>query len=253
MRAVILAGGLGTRLRPYTTVIPKPLVPVGDRPVLEHIMRSLYANGVRTVDLCVSHLGELIRVYLSQVTLAKDMTMDFHWEAEPLGTAGALRSVPGLTGSFIVMNGDILTTLSYRDLVEFHRDRDAALTIAMRRTRIDIDLGVIESRDGFVTGYREKPSLDYEVSMGIYVYDERALRYLPPGPCQFPELVLRLVAAGERVAAYPATDVDWFDIGTFEEYERAAQEFERSPGKFEVEHATRVGYSGYGAGPRRAA
>jgi len=234
MRAVILAGGLGTRLRPYTTVIPKPLVPVGDRPVLEHIMRSLYANGVRQVDLCVSHLGELIRLYLSQLTLAQHMDLAFHWEEEPLGTAGALRSVPGLSDSFIVMNGDIMTTLSYIDLVEFHREREAALTIAMRTARVDIDLGIIETRDGFVTGYREKPSLTYDVSMGIYVYDERALRYLPEGPCQFPDLVLRLVAAGERVAAYRANDADWFDIGTFEEYERAAQEFESAPAKFEV-------------------
>jgi NDP-sugar pyrophosphorylase family protein len=235
MRAVILAGGLGTRLRPYTTVIPKPLVPVGDRPVLEHIMRSLYASGVRKLDLCVSHLGELIRVYLSQLTLARDMELAFHWEDEPLGTAGALRRVPGLNDTFIVMNGDILTTLDYRELVEFHREREAALTIAMRHTRVDVDLGVIETSDGFVTGYREKPSLDYDVSMGIYVYDERALRYLPAGSCQFPELVLRLVAAGERVAAYRANGVEWFDIGTLEEHERAAREFERARGKFNGE------------------
>jgi NDP-mannose synthase len=235
MRAVILAGGLGTRLRPYTTVIPKPLVPVGDRPVLEHIMRSLYASGVRKLDLCVSHLGELIRVYLSQLTLARDMELAFHWEDEPLGTAGALRRVPALNDTFIVMNGDILTTLDYRELVEFHRERKAALTIAMRHTRVDVDLGVIETSDGFVTGYREKPSLDYDVSMGIYVYDERALRYLPAGSCQFPELVLRLVAAGERVAAYRANGVEWFDIGTLEEHERAAREFERARGKFNGE------------------
>jgi NDP-sugar pyrophosphorylase family protein len=234
MRAVILAGGLGTRLRPYTTVIPKPLVPVGDRPVLEHIMRSLYANGVRRVDLCVSHLGELIRLYLSQLALAKQMDVAFHWEEEPLGTAGALGLVPELGGTFIVMNGDILTTLSYRKLLDFHHEREAALTIAMRHTTVDVDLGVIETRDQFVTGYREKPSLQYDVSMGIYVYDERALSYLPDGPCQFPELVLRLVEAGERVAAYRADDEDWFDIGTLEEHERAAQEFERAPMKFDV-------------------
>jgi NDP-mannose synthase len=232
MRAVILAGGLGTRLRPYTTVIPKPLVPVGDRPVLEHIMRSLYDDGVREVDLCVSHLGELIRLYLSQLELAEQMRLGFHWEEEPLGTAGALHTVPDLTGTFIVMNGDILTTLSYRSLVDFHHERDAALTIAMHNKRVEIDLGVIESDDGFVTGYREKPTIQYDVSMGIYVYDERALKYLPEGPCQFPDLVLRLVGAGERVAAYSADGADWYDIGTLEEYERAAQEFERTPSKF---------------------
>ena len=232
MRAVILAGGLGTRLRPYTTIIPKPLVPVGDRPVLEHIMRSLYSHGVREVDLCVSHLGELIRLYLSQLALAQDMDLSYRWEDEPLGTAGALRMVPELEGTFIVMNGDILTSLRYSSLVDFHHERDAALTIAMRHARVDIDLGVIETEDGFVSGYREKPSLHYDVSMGIYVYDARALDYLPPGRCQFPELVLRLVEAGERVAAYRADDADWFDIGTLEEYERAAQEFERAPMKF---------------------
>jgi NDP-sugar pyrophosphorylase family protein len=236
MRAVILAGGLGTRLRPYTTVIPKPLVPVGDRPVLEHIMRSLYASGVRDVDLCVSHLGELIRLYLSQLALAQDMRLAFHWEDEPLGTAGALQRVPALSGAFVVMNGDILTTLNYRELIDFHLEREAALTIATRHTRVNIDLGVIETRDGFLTGYQEKPSLEYDVSMGIYVYDERALQYLPPGPCQFPELVLRLVAAGEQVAAFDATDVEWFDIGTLDEYERASREYEREPWKFDVEY-----------------
>ena len=235
MRAVILAGGLGTRLRPYTTVIPKPLVPVGDRPVLEHILRSLYADGVRTVDLCVSHLGELIRLYLSHLALAREMDVALHWEEEPLGTAGALGLIPELDGTFIVMNGDIMTTLSYDAMVEFHHEREAALTIAMRHTFVDIDLGVIETRNGFVSGYREKPSLQFDVSMGIYVYDERALAYLPEGPCQFPELVLRLVEAGERVAAFRADEADWFDIGTLEEHERAAREFERTPAKFERE------------------
>jgi NDP-sugar pyrophosphorylase family protein len=232
MRAVILAGGLGTRLRPYTTVIPKPLVPVGDQPVLEHILRSLYDNGVRQVDLCVSHLGELIRLYVSQLELAQNMRFAFHWEEEPLGTAGALRVVPDLDGTFIAMNGDILTSLSYRSLVDFHHEQEAALTIAMHRKRVNIDLGVIDSDGATVTGYREKPTHHYDVSMGIYVYDPRALRHLPDGPCQFPDFVHRLLEAGERVAAFPAGDAEWYDLGTLAEYERAAQEFERAPDKF---------------------
>jgi len=118
MRAVILAGGLGTRLRPYTTVLPKPLVPVGERPILEHILRRLHTCGVRRVDLCVGHLGELIQVYFSQATtLPRDLELAWVWEEESLGTAGALRLVPDLTGSFIAMNGDILTTLDYRELL----------------------------------------------------------------------------------------------------------------------------------------
>ena len=228
MRAVILAGGLGTRLRPYTTIIPKPLVPVGDRPVLEHIIRGLARCGVDRVDVCVGHLGHLIRLYLTQADLP-DVDLAFHWEDEPLGTAGALRAVPGLDETAIVMNGDVLTTLDYGALVEYHEEREAALTIAMHAKRVNIDLGVIKSADGLVSDYVEKPSFDYDVSMGVYVYDPRALAYLPPdGPCQFPELVLRLLEEGERVAAF-RSDAKWYDIGTPSEYERAAADLLGEP------------------------
>jgi NDP-sugar pyrophosphorylase family protein len=225
MRAVILAGGLGTRLRPYTTVIPKPLVPLGDRPILEHIILRLAKHGVRRVDLCVSHLGELIQAYFSQVALPDGVELHWHWEDEPLGTAGALNAVQDLGGTFLVMNGDILTTLDYGAMVEHHHEAGAALTIAMHAKPVNIDLGVIESDDGWVTGYIEKPTLHYDVSMGIYCYDERALAHLPGGPFQFPELVLALLAAGERVAAY-RTDAAWYDIGTLTEYERAQADLE---------------------------
>lgn len=232
MRAVILAGGLGTRLRPYTTIIPKPLVPIGDRPVLEHILRRLNACGVGVVDLCVGHLGELIQVYFSQATkLPGDLELRWHWEEEPMGTAGALSVVPDLDETFIAMNGDILTTLDYRALVRFHRDRGAILTVAMHAQKVEIDLGVIDNEDGLITGYREKPTLDYDVSMGIYVYEPRALAHLPAGPCPFPDLVWRLLEAGEPVAAY-RSDAEWYDIGTPAEYERAVGDFERQPERF---------------------
>src|SRR3954464_9116684 len=170
MGAVILAGTAVHRLRPYTTIIPKPLVPVGDRPILEHILHQLAGAGVAHVDLCVSHLGELIQVYFSQShAVPEGMTLAWHWEDEPLGTAGALRVIPDLDGTFIVMNGDVLTTLDYRALLDCHRERGTALTIATHGKRVDIDLGVIESSDGLVTDYREKPTLQYDVSMGIYV------------------------------------------------------------------------------------
>jgi NDP-sugar pyrophosphorylase family protein len=220
MRAVILAGGLGTRLRPYTTIIPKPLVPVGDRPILEHIIRRLGASGVGKVDLCVSHLGELIQLYFSQANILPEIELDFHWEDEPLGTAGALRVVPDLDETFIAMNGDILTSLDYADLLAFHREEGATLTIATHSKKVDIDLGVIETNGSGVVGYREKPTLNYDVSMGIYVYEPRALEFLPEGLCQFPDLVLRLLEAGEKVAAYKS-EADWYDIGTIGEYERA--------------------------------
>jgi NDP-sugar pyrophosphorylase family protein len=235
MRAVILAGGLGMRLRPYTTILPKPLVPVADRPILEHVLRGLHACGVREVDLCVGHLGDLIQVYFSQATsMPRDLELRWHWEDEPLGTAGALRIVPGLDDTFIAMNGDVLTNLDYRRLVDYHREQRALLTVSMHTKRVDIDLGVIETEDGLIIDYREKPSLHYDVSMGVYVYEPAALRYLPDnGPCQFPDLVQRLLEAGERVAAY-RSDADWYDIGTFEEYERAVRDMEDRPEVFGV-------------------
>jgi NDP-sugar pyrophosphorylase family protein len=128
----------------------------------------------------------------------------------------------------------VLTTLDFRELVACHRERDAALTVAMHDQRVDIDLGVIEFEEGLVRNYIEKPTLNYQLSMGIYVYEARALRFLPDGPCQFPELVWRLLAAGERVAACK-TDADWYDIGTVGEYERAAADVERSPEKYHLE------------------
>jgi len=227
MRAVILAGGLGMRLRPYTTVLPKPLVPVGDRPILEHILRRLAACDVTEADLCVSHLGELIQTYFSQTrALPEGFGLRWFWEDEPLGTAGALRLIPDLDETFIVMNGDVLTTIDYRELVAHHRKSGAALTIATHAKAVDIDLGVIETENGMLTGYVEKPTLQYAVSMGIYVYEPRALEFLPAtGPCQFPDLVLDLIAAGEQVAAF-RSDAEWYDIGTLADYERASRDFD---------------------------
>ena len=144
----------------------------------------------------------------------------------------ALRVVPDLEGTFLAMNGDVLTNLNYRALFDYHRDRDALLTIAMHRKHVHIDLGVIENSDGFVSAYREKPVLNYEVSMGVYIYDARALEYLPEGQCQFPDLVQRLLAADQVVAAFPAYDAEWFDIGTFGELERATARLEERPDLF---------------------
>ncbi len=233
MRAVVLAGGLGTRLRPYTTVLPKPLVPVGDRPILEHILGQLYEAGARVVDLCVGHLGELIQVYFSQSgALPEELELRWHWEDEPLGTAGSLRLVDGLEGAFLVMNGDILTNLDYRELMRVHEGSGAALTVATHAQQVQIDLGVIDADGDRIVGYNEKPQLDYEVSMGIYAYDERALAHLPrEGPCQFPELVQRLLQVDEQVGVF-RSDADWFDIGTPGEHERAVEMFAEAPERF---------------------
>ena len=234
-RAIVLAGGLGMRLRPYTMVLPKPLIPVGDRPIVEQIIRRLAASGVTRVDVCLGrHLGALIQTYFSQTKLPPGLELVFQWEEEPQGTAGALRGVPDLDASFIAMNGDILTTVDFHAMLRTHEEHGAALTIATQRERVDVALGVIESRNDRVVGYREKPSLHYDVSMGIYIFHPRALDHLPRnGPCQFPELVLRLLEVGELVVPF-RTDVPWYDIGTLSEYERALGHVSRTPEVFQL-------------------
>jgi NDP-sugar pyrophosphorylase family protein len=158
------------------------------------------------------------------------LELDWHWEPdEPLGTAGALGVVPELDGTFLAMNGDILTTLDNGALVAHHHVTGAALTIAVQGKRVEIDLGVLELDGHRVTGYREKPTLSYDVSMGVYDYDARVLEYLPDGPCQFPELVLRLLSAGEQVVAFRSGET-WYDLGTLSEYERAVADLERRGG-----------------------
>jgi NDP-sugar pyrophosphorylase family protein len=226
MRAVILAGGLGMRLRPYTMVLPKPLVPIHDRPILEHLISQLADHGVTHVDLCVGHLGGLIETYFrGGAHLPDGVRLVFHWEDEPLGTAGALTQIPDLEGSFLVLNGDLLTTLDFTELLRFHREKGATLTVATATKRVELGLGVIECSGGMIVGYREKPTLTFDVSMGVYVYQAAALAHIPDGSCQFPDLVMRLVKAGQSVASYPC-DAEWYDIGTIGEYERATRDVE---------------------------
>lgn len=228
MRAVILAGGQGTRLAPYTTVLPKPLLPLGDRPILELILHQLVRDGVDEVDISVGHLGGLIRAYLNEsASLDSDLELRYVWEDEPLGTAGALRKIePPPDAPFLVMNGDILTTLDYRALMEFHERGNAALTIATHSKHVELALGVVEQDGGDeVTGFVEKPTMDYRVSMGVYVYDPTVLEHIPEGRFDFPDVVLSLLARGERVLAYPFDGI-WFDVGTRDEHERAMVEYE---------------------------
>ena len=232
MRAVILAGGKGRRLRPYTAVLPKPLVPVAERPILELIIRQLAVAGFSRIDLSVGHLGGLIKAYFDHVELPKGVDLRYVWEDEPLGTAGALRHIDDLDRPFLAMNGDILTTMDYGELMRFHEDHDGELTIATHRQDVDIELGVIESDDGYVVDYVEKPTMHFDVSMGVYVYDPGVLELIPAGRFDFPDVVAKMIESGRKVMSYNGPGV-WFDIGTEAEYERASAAIEASPELFE--------------------
>ena len=225
MRAVILAGGRGTRLAPYTTVIPKPLLPVGDKPILEVVCRQLARAGFTRITLSLGYMSDYFKTFLVQHrSLRRIIEIDYVEEEVPTGTAGSLASIPDLAGTFLVMNGDILTTLDYRALVEFHQAGKAAVTIACHHKAVKIDLGILQVNDrAEVTGYVEKPTLTYPVSMGVYVYDEAVLKQIRPGEyLDFPTLVLSLIAGGHKVLAY-ANDATWLDLGRHEDLMEAAR------------------------------
>jgi NDP-sugar pyrophosphorylase family protein len=227
MKSVILAGGKGTRLAPYTTVLPKPLMPVGPMPILEIVLRQQYFFGVRDVTLACGYLSQLIEAYLLRHPLSKLMDIKYFVESRPLGTAGALRAIAGLDEPFLVMNGDILTAIDYGALFRHHCESGAALTIAVTQKRIKVELGVLViDGQNHVVGYDEKPVKEFPASTGIYVYDPRILNYMVPNEhLDFPALVLRLIEAGQTVSAYPASEF-WLDIGNKDDFELAAQEFQ---------------------------
>jgi NDP-mannose synthase len=226
--AVILAGGKGSRLAPYTTVLPKPLLPVGDRAILEVVLRQLRAAGFDEVVIAVGHLAHLVQAVLGDGT-NHGLRIRYLVEDEPLGTAGALAGVDGLSGTFLMMNGDVLTDLDYMGLVKAHRAAGNAMTIATHEREVATDYGVLHTngRVGVtrpVVGYEEKPRLQYRVSMGVYVLEPAAIEYVPAGQAfDVPDLVQALLGAGERVGSY-AHDGYWLDIGRHDDYERAERE-----------------------------
>lgn len=232
--AVILAGGKGVRLQPFTACFPKPLMPLGDRPILDMLLTRLSSAGVRHATLALGHLSSLIRAYIGQhAELNGRLTIDFVEEASPTGTAGSLRSVPGLNGTFLTMNGDLLTDVDFRRLLAAHRRSGAVLTIGTYSREEKIDLGILETGDdGTVTAYIEKPKHVYTVSMGIYVYEPCVLDYIEPDHyLDFPNLVQALLRAGEKVGTY-CHDGFWLDIGRPDDYARAQELVHENPERF---------------------
>ena len=225
MKAVILAGGKGSRLAPYTTVLPKPLMPIVDTPILEIVLKQLKHSGFDDVVIAVGHLASLIRTYFGDGS-ELGIRIAYAHESAPLGTAGPLANIEELTETFLVMNGDILTDLDYANLVEHHRDSGGIMTIATHKRTVKIDFGVLETVDGGVSKYVEKPTLDYVVSMGIYVMEPKVRDFIKHGEyLDLPDLVRLLLASGERITAYPF-DGRWLDIGRQEDFNEAQVRFE---------------------------
>ena len=232
MKAVVLAGGKGTRLAPYTKILPKPLMPIGDMPILEVMLHQMKAAGIDQVVLTVGHLSELLRAFFKDGSQF-GINITYSYEQCPLGTAGPIVLVDGLDETFLVTNGDVLTTLNLRELVRFHKEQKAIATIAAHHRQSKIDLGVIQKNGDYqITGYIEKPVYDFMVNMGIYVFEPKVLSYIPKGQyLDFPDLVRKLIAVGERVVAFEFNGY-WEDLGRADDYERASQDFEKMHSQF---------------------
>jgi NDP-mannose synthase len=222
---VILAGGRGTRLAPYTTVFPKPLMPLGEMPVLEILLRRLARAGLTTVHLAVGHLAELIEAYFGDGSRF-GVDLRYHREESPLGTAGPLATIESSAGQMLVMNGDLLTTLDFRELLAAHATSGAVATVGVHRRDVPIEYGVARLDGDRIVGFDEKPTLSYEVSMGVYVFERAAVALVPAGErFDFPDLVQALLDRGMAIHGH-VSSAFWLDIGRPEDYQLAVERFD---------------------------
>ena len=230
-RAVILAGGRGTRLRPYTVVLPKPLMPIGDFPILEVIIKQLVASGFDHITLAVNHQAEIIKAFFMDGS-RWSVRIDYSLENKPLSTMGPLRLIKDLPDNFLVMNGDILTDLDYAGFYETHVRDNEIFTISSYVREQLIDYGVLDVTEGRLVGLSEKPRMNYEVSMGVYMMTRRAMDFIPADMAYgFDHLMHDLTAAGQRVAVRKFSGY-WLDIGRPDDYAQAIDEFENMRARF---------------------
>lgn len=232
LHAVILAGGKGTRLRPFTITLPKPLVPIGEEgSILEIVIRQLASLGFGSATLAIGHFGELIEAYVGDGS-RWGLRVDYAREDEPLGTMGPVVQVADrLPEHFLVLNGDTLTDLDYADLVRTHAASGAPITVATARRETRIEFGVLDVEDGRVAGFREKPAIPYTVAIGAYAVSRATLqRYAPGTPLGFDQLMRDLIERGDHPASYDFAGL-WLDIGRPDEYDQVNMEWEQLRGR----------------------
>lgn len=230
MIAVILAGGKGTRLKPYTTVLPKPLVPIGEKAILEILLNRLSRSGVRKVCLCVNHFSELIMAFAGNGSRF-GLEIEYVTEEKPLGTVAPIKLIKDLPDDFLVMNGDLLTDLDIKKLFDLHLRNKALLTVSTYRRTSKIDFGVIDLSEDTsrITGFREKPVYNFEVSMGVYAMNKKVLDLVPYNePFGYDQLILKMIEMNLPVNVNHF-DGYWLDIGRPEDYEKANEDWEKMP------------------------
>ncbi len=224
-RAIILAGGKGSRLRPYTIVLPKPLMPIGDFPILEVVVRQLVRDGFDHISMAVNHQASLIRAFFGDGS-KWSIKIDYYEEDKPMGTMGSLNKINDLPDDFLVMNGDILTDLNFGEFYDNHRENKSLFTIGANKRLQLIDYGVLKSDEkGFLQSFIEKPKNEYLVSMGIYMANKKIKNYIPNGYFGFDNLMLDLLSEKMPVKLYEFNGY-WLDIGKPDDYIKAIEDFE---------------------------
>ena len=223
VNAVVMAGGFGTRLRPLTEDLPKPMLPVGDRPLLERIISQLSTAGIYGVSVTTHFLPEVIKQHFGDGS-EFGVDMNYVHEETPLGTAGALRMIPRPEGPLLVMNGDILTSIDFRNMTNFHNEHEADLTLAVRPYDVYVPYGVVETEGQFLRKLVEKPTYTHFVNAGIYLLSPDAFDFLgTEGRLDMTQLVDRLIKSGRNVVTFPVTEY-WLDIGHIDDYNRAQRD-----------------------------
>ncbi len=225
MKAVILAGGKGTRLKPYTTIIPKPLVPIGNKAILEILIGRLRKCGTTDLTLCVNHLAELIMAYFGDGS-KWGVKIKYSFEDKPLSTVAPIKLIKNLPHEFFVMNGDLLTDLDFKKLYDYHLESKELLTVATYKRKPKINFGVldIDEANNVALGFKEKPEYILNVSMGVYVFNKKVLDFVPDNkPFGFDDLMFTLLNKKQTIKVYPY-DGYWLDIGGPEDYEKANED-----------------------------
>lgn len=227
VRAVVMAGGLGTRLRPLTNSTPKPMLPVGEKPLLEQIIAQLKTSFINDVVITTHYLANQISDHFGDGH-NHGVNIQYVQEDEPLGTAGSIGLIPELEDTLLIINGDILTNMDFSAFLQFHKQHSASLSVAVRRYTIDVPYGVIESKDSLITSIKEKPQISFFVNAGIYLVEPDAREFIPHGSDKFdmPDLVNTLLEQGKTVVNFPIHEY-WLDIGKPDDYVRASQDIEQ--------------------------
>jgi NDP-sugar pyrophosphorylase family protein len=236
MQAIILAGGKGTRLKPYTLVFPKPMLPVGGIPIIDTLIRQLSYFGFTDITISLGYMGGYVKMYFEDDSNKPEgVTINYVNEDQPLGTSGPVALVDNLEEDFLVINGDILSTFDYRKFFDFHKERKADLTIAVGVKEIKMNLGVVEFENGYrIKDFREKPTYTFYDNMGIYIYNRDILNFIEKNKrLDVNDLVLELLDKNRNVCGYISEEpYYWIDVGEHADYEKANEEFQKRRNQF---------------------